>query len=550
MIALREEDQVPFKAGIYNDWDSGAKNVLGVAVTGFGKSVVTSDIVLDGYKSGMNQVVIAHRNELVSQMSIHIANREIKHQIIGPTSTINQIRQLHREIFNGQCFISPTANCSVAGVDTIISRKDDLMKWAHQKDQWVIDEAHHVLKLNKWGKAVEMFPNARGLGVTATPLRADGMGLGREYDGVFDTMVIGPTMRQLIDAGNLSDYEIVCPESDIRLSDDDIGASGDYSIKKLKSAAQKSHIVGDVVVNYMKYAFGKQAICFATDVETSGDIAKKFNEAGVPAASLSAETPSHVRNHFIKKYRNGELLVLVNVDLFGEGFDTPACSVVIMARPTASLGLYLQMVGRALRVFEGKLYGLIIDHVSNVKRHKLPDKIHHWTLARRDKRGKQEKDPEDIELTVCKGCSKPYEKFRPICPYCGTVPPLPSPRERTIEMVDGNLVLLDRATLEEMRKNTVLPSPADVAIRVGMVAGDKAGKYQAQKAIEKIEAQKNLSNAIAQWAAIQRSLGRPDTESYKRFYLTLGVDVLTALSAERTKQEYEELTFKIERWYK
>lgn len=543
--------QQKLKNNTNDAWDRGARNVLAVLPTGGGKSVVVSDIINDGSQSGMQQCVIAHRNELVGQMSIHIAERGIKHRIIGPDSTVKQISKAHRDKFNGQCFISPSAHCSVAGVDTIVSRIESLSSWAAQQDRWVIDEAHHVIRTNKWGKAVQMFRNAHGLGVTATPQRADGQGLGSEFDGVFDVMVTGPTMRELIATGNLSDYEIVCPDSDLEVGEDDIGQSGDFSAQKMKAAAHKSHIVGDVVENYCKYAFGKQAICFATDVETAGDIAKNFMAAGISAASLSAKTPTNVRDHFIRQYRTGELMILVNVDLFGEGFDCPACEVVIMARPTASLGLYLQMFGRALRVFPGKNFGLIIDHVSNWKRHGLPDKSHQWSLARRDKRGKQEKDPEEIELTVCrnKACARPYEKFKLICPHCGMYPPLPVPRERTIDMVDGNLILLDRNKLEEMRRLTILPSAGDVAQRVAMVAGDVAGRGQANRQIEKIAAQKKLSDNIAQWAAIQRQKGREDQEIYKRFYLTTGLDVLSALSIERTRQEYEEMADKVQRWY-
>ncbi len=555
MIIKLHPYQQDVKNKIYHEWNSGAKNVLGVMPTGSGKSVLTSDIILDGSKLGMQQVVIAHRNELVSQMSMHIAERGIKHKIIGPNSTVAQIIRQHREKFNGQSFINPTSNTSVAGVDTIISRQNDLMSWGFQQDRWVIDEAHHCIgnervSPNKWGKAVQMFKNAHGLGVTATPTRADGQGLGADYDGVFHKMVLGPNMRELINMGNLTDYEIVCPESDLRLDDKDIGESGDYSRKKLHDAAQKSHIVGDVVSNYCKYAFGKQAICFATDVETAGEIAKNFNAVGIRAASLSAQTPTNIREYYIREFRNGQLMILVNVDLFGEGFDCPACEVVIMARPTASLGLYLQMIGRALRVFAGKLYGLIIDHVSNWLRHGLPDKFHNWTLARRDKRGKQEKDPEEIALTVCRACTRPYERFHLCCPYCGAIPPLPSVRERTVEMVEGNLVLLDRAKLEQMRQKTILPSAGDVALKVSAAAGSAAGHSQGMRQVEKIAAQKRLSDAIGIWAAIQREKGRSDQESYKRFYLTLGIDVLGALSVERSRQDYEELANKVEGWYK
>jgi DNA repair protein RadD len=355
------------------------------------------------------------------------------------------------------------------------------------------------------------------------------------------------TQRELIDIGALCDYEIAIPESDFVIDENDLPPGGDFTTKKMREASKRSHIVGDVVKEYTRRAFGKRAICFATDVETAGEIAKRFNDAGIPSAAVSGETPGEVRDDLVKRFKRGQIWVLVNVDLFGEGFDVPACEVVIMARPTASLSVYLQQFGRALRPMLGKAYGLIIDHVSNWKRHGYPDKPHYWTLDRRDKRAKREKDPEDIPLTVCRGCSRPYERCLPACPRCGWVPPLPEGGGRSIEEIDGDLMLLDRAKLAEMRKAIMLPSPADVGSRTAFVAGDFAAKGAVNRQIERVQAQQKLDAAIAQWAGIQRHKGRSDQESYRRFFLTTGVDVLTALSLPRS--DMEALASKVEGWY-
>lgn len=548
MTIILRDDQQDLKQRTYDDWNHGAKNVLNVLSTGGGKSVIMADIVLDGVREGKQQIVMAHRNELVAQMSGHIANLGIPHRIIGSVQTVAQITRQHREQF-GRSFVHPSAHTAVAGVDTIIARQETLKGWLYQTDRWFGDEAHHFLVENKWGKAVSFMPNAQGLGVTATPLRADGKGLGREYEGVFDTMQIGLEMRQLIDIGALADFEIVCPKSDLNMDGEKTGKNGDWSLQKLKKASQKSRIIGDVVKAYCQYAYGKQAIVFATDVETAGEIAKNFNASGIHAACLSAKTNPAVREKYIKEFRNGKLLILVNVDLFDEGFDVPMCEVVIMARPTASLGKYRQMLGRALRAASGKLYGLIIDHVSNVIRHGLPDKYITWTMARRDKRGRQTKDPDEIDLTVCKHCSKPYEKYRLLCPYCGKAPPLPKPQDRSIEMVEGDLVLLDRAKLEEMRRATEIESPGSVGARVDKAAGPVAGKSVMNRQREKIVQHERLQEAIAQWAAIQRVAGHSDREIEKKFFLTVGVDVLTALDGSRSRQEFETLADRVEGWY-
>lgn len=549
MIILRS-DQSEIKRKIYENWNTGDQNICAVSPTGSGKSIITSDIALDIARMNEPQAIIAHRNELVSQMSLHVARRGIPHRIIASDQTVSSITRMHRETFK-KSYINPSANAAVVGVDTLISRSDKLKDWANQISYWTIDEGHHVLRENKWGKAVEMFPRARGLGVTATPCRADGKGLGRLYDGVYDSMVVGLDMRSLMRINALSDYEIVCPTSDLEIDDKEVSKDGDWSPHKLKAAAKESRIVGDAVNAYCNYAYGRQTIVFATDIETSNDIAKRFNDAGIRAASLSSHTNPAVREKYINEFRAGILKILVNVDLFDEGFDVPACDVVMMARPTASLGKYRQMVGRALRYIAGKI-ALIIDLVSNIVRHGLPDKFIEWTLARRDKRAKQEKDPEQLEITVCKNpiCLKPYEKFRLCCPYCGSTPPLPEPRDRNIKVVEGDLILLTREKLEEMRRAIVLESPADFAARAPASENDYIARGLMNKQIEKFGAHDRLKAAIAQWAGIQRHMGLNDREIQKKFYHTLGVDVLSALDGSKTRKEFDDLAEKIEGWYK
>ncbi len=519
---------------------------MAVMPTGTGKSVVMTDINLDLERLGARQVITAHRQELVSQMAMHVADRGILHRIIAPKDVVNRVAAEQRLKF-GRSFVNPDARCAVAGIDTLNSRADVLAGWASNIDYWFGDEGHHYLKLNKWGRGIGLFGNARGLLVTACPERADGQGLGSHCEGLADRMVIGLTFRQSIEAGAITDYELIVPASDFEI-EEDVGDSGDFSTKKMRAASKRSHIVGDVVKEYCKAAWGKRAICFATDVETATEIAAKFNQAGVPAVSVSAKTPDAVRAEMIKRFKAGQIWVLVNVDLFDEGFDVPACEVVIMARPTASLNKYLQMIGRALRMAPGKLFGLIIDHVSNWKRHGLPDKPRNWTLDRREKRAKKELDPEDIPLTVCRECTRPYERFHSKCPYCGFEPPLPEPMSRSLQQVDGDLTYLTMEMLASMRADMELESPASVAERVGFTAGEFAGKGALNRQMEKHHAQQRLFDSIAQWAGIQRAMGRSDSESYRRFYLVTGMDVMSALHKDRKRQDYEQLATIVEGW--
>lgn len=557
MITLRP-DQLEAKANVYREWDGGHKNVLLVASTGWGKSILISDVALDRHQAGYREFIGAHRNELVGQMSMHIARRGIPHRIIASKTTISEVTAQHREEFNGRSFINPTSNCSVGSVDTVLARMEALKDWAAQIDVWTMDEAHHcqgneVRTANKWGKVINLFRNARGLGVTASPRRADGGGLGRyqsdgsDGDGPFHSMVQAPNMRWLIDNGALSDYEIAIPESDFEIDDADLAPSGDWSTARMREASKKSHIVGDVVKEYVKRAIGKRFLCFATDVETAGEIAANFNAVGIPVAAVSAKTPTATRNEYIRRFKTGAFWGLINVDLFGEGFDVPACEVVIMARPTASLAVYLQQFGRALRILAGKLYGLVIDHVSNWFRHGFPDKEHYWSLDRREKRAKKDKDPEEIELTACGGCSRPYERCLPACPKCGWSPPLVEPSLRTIAMVDGDLTLLTRETCAAMRAAVQLETPAAIAERVAFVAGPVAGAGAANRQIEKLAAQARLAEAIAVWSGYQRAAGRSDSEIYRRWYLTMGMDMSTALAAD-DRAKYVAMAEQVEGW--
>jgi len=228
--------QSRFKQNINTAWDKGARNVLGVYPTGGGKTVVFSDIINDERNPSC---AIAHRQELVSQISVALARNDIRHRIIGPPSVVRLVVGLHIAE-SGMSYYDPSAPCAVAGVRTLTRRGDSLANWLNSVKLWVQDEAHHVLRNNEWGNASGMFPNARGLGVTATPTRADGKGLGRHADGLFDTMIEGPDMRALINEGWLTDYRVFAPPASLIMSDDYVSKpTGDYKhgavVKKFRN---------------------------------------------------------------------------------------------------------------------------------------------------------------------------------------------------------------------------------------------------------------------------------------------------------------------------
>lgn len=527
-------------------------NVLAVMPTGGGKTVL---FCYKLRKHAGPSVAIAHRQELVGQISETLAREGIEHRIIAPASVVKRIVTLRHVRKFKRSYVRQNSTTAVAGVDTLVRRERELSAWLPTVTLWVQDEAHHVLADNKWGKAAAMFPNARGLGVTATPERADGKGLGRHADGLFDTMVQGPSLRDMIDLGWLCDYKIYSPPSDFVVSDDMIGSTGDYSHKKLSAAAKKSHIVGDVVEHYRKLGNGGRGVTFYPDVETATAGAAAYVAAGIPALAVSAKTDDIVRAQAVDRLGSGDYKNLTNCDIFGEGFDLPAIEVVSMARPTASFSLFCQQVGRALRPMYAagmpldtpeqrraaiaagpKPRAIIIDHVQNVRRHAVArhcpirDEMiidvcfREWTLDRREKRARKI-DPDVIPLTMCLNpeCFQYYESTKPACPHCSTKP---EPSERsTPEQVAGDLHELDPSTMDTIiRQVAKVDGPVHVPQGIGRAAELAIHKRHG----ERKQAQELLRTTISWWAAWERQEGRCNSEMYRRFYHFFGVDVMTA----------------------
>jgi len=536
------------KCEIAEHWRNGVMNVLAVYPTGAGKTVLMASIIAD--EPGAT-CAIAHRQELVGQISLALARNGVRHRIIGTQLVIKTIVRKHMKKL-GKSFYDPSSRHAVAGVDTLVRRGDQLASWLPTVKLWVIDEAHHVLKTNKWGAAVSMFPNARGLGVTATPCRADGMGLGRHADGYFDVMVIGPTMRDLINEGFLTEYRIFAPPSSFHREDIKVSpTTGDFNLDAMRKVVAASSLVkhdekqitGDIVQNYLRIAPGLKGICFVTDIDTANEVAAQFNAAGVAAAALSSRNTDDEREEALDRFERGELTMLVNVDLFGEGFDLPAIEVVIMARPTESFGLYAQQFGRMLRLLLNKMFGILIDHVGNVLRHGLPDAPREWSLDRREKRSAGKSDV--VPVRVCVKCTSVFEKFLDACPYCGE--PIPAPAARTsIEFVDGDLFELDAATLAQLRGEV-----AKVDMPVAEYRAALQAKHMPQigilahttRHVERQGAVATLRDTMAHWAGYERHDGLSDSEIYRKFYLRFGVDMIGAQTLK--VGEVEELNRKI-----
>lgn len=511
-------DQEDVEARIYDAWRRGAKNVAPVMCTGSGKTQLFSKMIGD-HQSGA--VAIAHRKELVNQISTTLGMWGVRHQVLAQRDTVRSIVDNHRRKL-GENFVRVNTNVIVASVDTLNNQASALKGLIPQVKLVVIDEAHHVLRDNKWGQAFSLFPNAKGLLPTATPERGDGRGLARSADGLLDEMVLGLSMRETINRGNLCDYIIYAPRSDFDLRGvkKDAG-TGDYNKKQLRAALEKSKITGDIVESYKKFAYGKRGITFCDCVMSAEVVADKYRRAGIPALVVDAGTKSSIREQATRDLESGKLWQLVNVDLFGEGYDVPCVEVVSFGRPTASYGLYVQQFGRVLRTAPGKTHGIVIDHVGNVEAHLVPDAPREWNLHGRSSRSSDA----SLLYTTCLGCAHLVHRYKTECPNCGEA--LTNARKvdlRTgrspIETVDGDLELLSDDILRAMRGEIhrvdspwtePARSPKDIVLQ--------------RRHMERQAAQAMIRPAMGWWAAYTQQQGLTPRESAKLFYLQFGLSV-------------------------
>jgi DNA or RNA helicases of superfamily II len=535
--------QVDIVNGCYTAWHEGAIAVMPVAPTGSGKTVMFCQITNDW---NAPSVAIAHRQELISQAALAFNRERVPHSIVAPKQTIQQIIGLEHELQGYSCYNS-RAPARVAGVDSLRNHdKND--RWLAQVQLGVIDEGHHVLRANKWGRAVGMFPNARWLLPTAHAIRADNQGLGREADGFVDRLVVGPFGRELINRGFLTDYRLICVGSDIDFDSVPVGASGEFNMPKLRAVTHASNqIVGDVVKTYLKYAAGKLGITFAVDKEEASKLRNAYMAAGVPAEVITDATPIGVRGQLMRKFRARQLLQLISVDCLGEGVDVPAIEVVSMVRKTASWQLMCQQFGRALRVMVEQDYwdhwdrytdverlaiiansakpkAIVIDHVGNIIWHAkfrgLPDSRQEYSLLRGERNTRKS---DAIPLRTCLECKQPYEVYMIACPYCGCVPMIA--QRSTPELVEGDLIELDPDVLRALRgeANKVMGpcyTPNDMP--------DSLKKVVLRRHHERYQGQVSLRAAMMLWGGWQKHLGRSDREAQKLFFIKFGIDVLTA----------------------
>lgn len=398
-------------------FNGGVRSVQLALSTGAGKTIVAAAMIESAVKKGLNVWVILHRREILRQFIRSLDAFSIKFDVINDGY-----------LQTNQCQVK------LASIQTLRNR----YQYLPRPHLLVWDENHHLGAVS-YKRIYSHFPDAFHVGLSATPERMDGQGLG----AWFKALVKGPSVRDLITQGYLSDYRVFAPPG---VSVEGVGVrGGDYAKEQIAKQADKPVITGNALNEYLKHAMGKRAVIFAAGIEHSKNVCAMFQANGVPAVHVDGETDLQFRDEAIRLFQEGKIYVLGNVDLFGEGFDLPTLECVIMLRPTMSRALYRQQVGRALRPSDGKKFAVILDHAGNTMRHGLVEEEIEWTLEGRPA-GKKNSEAQ-VKVKVCPKCFAAQAPNN-VCRYCGHIF---ETKEREVQRQEGELKELDLEAIKRQR---------------------------------------------------------------------------------------------------
>ena len=387
-------DLYPFQADIIREvvkaFKSGYKAPLVVSPTGSGKTIIFSHIATGAVKKGKRVLILTHRREILQQTMSKLFLFGVQ------AGQIASGRPMTDELIQ------------VAMVGTIVRRLDSIIP----PDLIIIDEAHHSISPT-WSRVLDCF-NCLKIGFTATPERLSGEGLIE----IFDTLIMGPHLVDLVKSGNLSYPKIYSAPANLLPGKMKI-TRGDYDSKEATEVMKKRVIVGSVIQHYKKYLNGLPTVCFCVSIEHCQVMEDEFKAAGFRSQTIHGKMNRSDRDASIKGLETGEVQVLCSCDVISEGVDVPVIAGAILLRRTKSLGLYLQQIGRALRPYPGKTQAIVLDHSGVVQDHGHVLNIREWSLLAK-KRNKREKEEMQLpEVSVCPKCSGVWPGLPLLCPDCG-----------------------------------------------------------------------------------------------------------------------------------
>jgi superfamily II DNA or RNA helicase len=374
---------------------------LYVLPTGAGKTVVAGDIIKHAVAFGWRVLVLTHRREIIKQTSLKIAGED--HGIILAGLTVDL-----------------AAPVQIAAVQTLWARCMRTSKLPlPPADLIIVDEAQHVAA-RTWRTILQAYPHVRLLGLTATPCRSDGRGLGN----YFSTLIEGPQIPELIAQGHLVPtiyYAPVVP--DLR------GVAtrqGDYVVAQLAMRMNRDDLIGDIVTNWHKYGQRRKTLVFCVDVAHSVHVRNEFQNSGVRAEHIDGSTPKPDRDAALLRLASGDTELITNCMVLTEGYDLPSLGCIVLARPTKQIGLFRQMAGRGLRPALDKTNLILIDHSGAVYRHGLLEDRIVWTLsvterAENPTHVKRQQGALPRKLIACTECGA-LRTAGERCGHCGFLP--------------------------------------------------------------------------------------------------------------------------------
>lgn len=393
------------------------KRIIIQSATGSGKTVMAARMIELAAQAGRKVLFLVHQRELINQTSGALWHYKIPHGLIvsGRNKTPH--------------------NVQVASLLTLVNRLDQYSEF----DFIIIDECHRSAA-NSYQKILDYYPSAYAVGLTATPRRTDGKGL----DGTFSDIVPGPSIRFLMDHGHLCDYELYGVPQKIDLSGVKTTA-GDYNKGDLERETDKPSVTGDAVEHYKKIAYGKRCVVMCVTIKHAESVAAAYRAAGIPSEAIHGNSAG--RDGALERLDSGETLVLTSVNLMIEGTDLPSIAVLQWLRPTKSLVVWLQGIGRGLRPHATKDRLIILDHTGNYATHGLPDMEREWSLEGDKKQGSRKVDPDDIGVQVCGECYFSFKTGVSECPMCGSAVEF---KERKLEVVEGELERIKAVEAQEL----------------------------------------------------------------------------------------------------
>jgi superfamily II DNA or RNA helicase len=327
---------------------SGSKNILAQQPTGAGKSLIIAAVAEWAVSQGFRVLLVAHKIELITQLADHV------NHWLGIDAGIIANKSRYKRDFEAQV--------QVGSIQALTRFKPETLP---QAELVIFDEAHHC-SARTYSKLFEYYKESYILGVTATPARIDGRGLRKLFDGVdgFEELILGVPTVDLIKDGYLTPFKIFAASNLVDTKGLHTRA-GDYIQSELEERVNQTILYGDLVETWKKHANGKRTIVYPVSVKLSKEYCQAYNQAGIPAAHIDADTPYDLRSQILKDFRDGKVLVLCQHSIVVEGVDIPSIEAVQFARPTKSLVTWFQAIGRSLRPAPNKEHAIIIDHTEN-----------------------------------------------------------------------------------------------------------------------------------------------------------------------------------------